>query len=80
MPRAARALKSQKTPAASPQNAAKSHREKPANPLTAQRLAVAKNRAAHWKAYRELQKKTDKAWNKLQSDVKKKARPESSRP
>ncbi len=32
------------------------------------------NRAAQWKAYRELQMKADKAWEKFRDDVKKNAR------
>lgn len=31
------------------------------------------NKEAHWKAYKLLQAKVDKAWTKLQSDVRKKA-------
>jgi len=37
--------------------------------------AVANNRKAHWNVYRDLQKKADKAWAKLRSDVKRKAAP-----
>lgn len=33
------------------------------------------NKAAHWEAYNELQKRVDKAWEKLQADVKRKAPP-----
>lgn len=40
------------------------------NPNTATRH----NRAAHWKAYRELQAKADKAWETFRADVKKNAR------
>ena len=40
------------------------------------KLALAKNRKAHWDVYRELQRKADKAWAKLRSDVKRKADPE----
>jgi len=32
------------------------------------------NRQAQWKAYRELQMKADKAWEKFRSDVKKNAK------
>ncbi|OGN63504.1 MAG: hypothetical protein A3E80_01920 [Chlamydiae bacterium RIFCSPHIGHO2_12_FULL_49_9] len=31
------------------------------------------NKRAHWSAFRTLQKRVDKAWGKLRSDVKKKA-------
>lgn len=31
------------------------------------------NHKAHWKAYNELQKRVDKAWEKLQADVIRKA-------
>lgn len=37
--------------------------------------AIVKNKKAHWKVYRDLQKKADKAWAKLRSDVKEKADP-----
>ncbi len=33
------------------------------------------NKSYHWAAYRQLQKRVDQAWAKLQSDVKKKAKP-----
>lgn len=33
------------------------------------------NHKAHWKAYVELQKRVDKAWEKLQADVRRKASP-----
>lgn len=36
--------------------------------------AAAKNRAAQWKAYRQLQMQADKAWRKFRADVKKNAR------
>ena len=32
------------------------------------------NRKAHWKAYRELQMRTDKAWDKFRTDVRKNAK------
>ena len=32
------------------------------------------NRAAYWKAYRDLQMKADKAWEKFRADVRKNAR------
>ncbi len=34
------------------------------------------NYAAHWKTYKDLQKKVDLAWQKLQEDVRKKASPD----
>ena len=34
------------------------------------------NKQAHWAAYRELQKRVDKAWDKLQADVQRKASPD----
>ena len=37
--------------------------------------SVASNQKAHWKTYRDLQKKVDRAWDKLQADVKRKASP-----
>jgi hypothetical protein len=39
-------------------------------------LAFAKNRKAHWDVYRDLQRKADRAWAKLRSDVNRKADPE----
>jgi hypothetical protein len=35
--------------------------------------SLAVNKKAHWAAYKELQKRVDKAWSKLKSAVKKKA-------
>jgi len=32
------------------------------------------NRSAHWKAYRELQERADKAWDKFRNDVRKNAK------
>lgn len=37
--------------------------------------SMAANHKAHWKAYIELQKRVDKAWEKLQADVRRKAPP-----
>ncbi|MBX7067355.1 MAG: hypothetical protein K1X28_09000 [Parachlamydiales bacterium] len=37
---------------------------------------AAKNRAAQWKAYRQLQMQADKAWRKFRDDVRKNARAE----
>lgn len=34
------------------------------------------NHAAHWKTYKDLQRKVDQAWEKLQEDVRKKASPD----
>lgn len=34
------------------------------------------NKAAHWKAYRELQKQIDTTWKNLQADVRRKASPD----
>lgn len=34
------------------------------------------NHNSHWETYRNLQKKVDEAWEKLQASVKKKAKPE----
>lgn len=38
------------------------------------KTATRHNRAAHWKAYHELQTKADKAWEKFRADVRKNAR------
>lgn len=40
----------------------------------APKQAVAFNRQAQWKAYRELQMRADQAWEKFRNDVKKNAR------
>jgi hypothetical protein len=37
--------------------------------------SILANKAAHWEAYKELQKRVDNAWEKLQADVKRKASP-----
>ena len=37
--------------------------------------SVAANKKAHWAAYKELQKRVDKAWAKLRTDVHKKVKP-----
>ena len=37
------------------------------------KTATRHNRTAYWKAYRELQMKADKAWNKFRTDVRKNA-------
>ncbi len=36
--------------------------------------STAFNRKAHWKAYRELQMRADKAWEKFRADVRKNAK------
>jgi len=38
--------------------------------------AAATNRKAQWTAYKALQARVDKAWEKLKADVKKKAKPQ----
>ena len=38
--------------------------------------AASANQKAYWAAYKDLQKRVDKAWLKLKSDVKKKAAPQ----
>lgn len=40
------------------------------------RKAVSTNQKAQWMAYKELQAQVDKAWARLQADVKKKAKPQ----
>ena len=37
------------------------------------RKKTVSNESIYWKTYRDLQKKVDKAWDKLQMDVKRKA-------
>lgn len=44
-------------------------------PVKAQKKSIAINQKAHWEAYQNLQKRVDKAWAKLQADVKRKAPP-----
>lgn len=42
---------------------------------TSAKKSLSTNKSAHWEAYNELQKRVDKAWDKLQADVKRKASP-----
>jgi hypothetical protein len=53
----------------------KSPKRKPAarKKTTSKKQVSVSNRDAHWKAYKLLQAKVDKAWAKLQADVRKKA-------
>jgi hypothetical protein len=56
-----------KTVRKKPQKARKKAKKAPINP-------VEFNHRAQWKAYRELQMKADKAWEKFRNDVKKNAK------
>jgi len=51
----------------------KPSRKKPVK--TSRNQSLEKNRKAHWKAFRDLQKEASKAWLKLQKDVRRKAAP-----
>jgi len=44
--------------------------------VSSSRKELESNHKAQWAAYKELQKRVDKAWDKLKSDVHKKARPQ----
>lgn len=52
----------------------KTRKKKPAKRRAQTTTAARHNRQAYWKAYRELQEKADKAWEKFRTDVRKNAR------
>ena len=68
--RSARKTKTHKKPAR------KTAAKRKTKAKSASKKSIALNKKAHWEAYRELQKRVDKAWTKLKADVKKKARPQ----
>ena len=51
------------------------HRKSSLKTIESDKEIVAKNRKAHWSVYQDLQKKADRAWDKLRSDVARKASP-----
>ncbi len=63
------AVRTKKTPKRRKTKKAAVHRRK------SPKKATSVNKEAHLKAYRALQKRVDKAWAKLQADVKRKASP-----
>jgi len=40
------------------------------------RKSLAKNKQAHWKAFKQLEKRANQAWTKLRADIKRKASPQ----
>lgn len=75
--RKARKTKKKKTAPkrAQPRKSAKKKRSVASKKAKKPSNAVSTNRQAQWHAYKELEKQIEKAWIKLQTDVKKKASP-----